>query len=87
MAFRDAQGQGLRVDGAPRFWASALPWSLEELNTASHRDDLPVSRATWLHLDGFLMGVGGDTGWTINVHQPYRILPGRHRWGCSLTVG
>ena len=87
MAFRDAQGHGLRVDGAPRFWASALPWSLEELNTASHRDDLPPSPATWLHLDGFLMGVGGDTGWTINVHQPYRILPGRHRWGCSLTLG
>ena len=87
LAVRDTHGKGLLVHGTPRLWASALPWSLEELATASHRDDLPASRATWLHLDGFLMGVGGDTGWSINVHQPYRIVPGRHRWGCRLSVG
>ncbi len=84
LAVRNAAGQGLLVQGLPRVAFSALPVALEQLASATHYDQVHADGLTWLHVDGFMMGVGGDTGWTINVHPPYRLLPGRFRWGCRL---
>ena len=74
-------GPGLMVMGLPCLHVSALPVALEDLERALLATDLVPRPGTVLHLDGWHMGLGGDTGWRQNVHPEYRILPGRYRYG------
>jgi len=76
----------LRVDGDPLLHFSALPVSPEDLIKARHEWELVPRNETFLILDGFHMGLGGDTGWTRNVHPEYLIGPGTYRWGASARI-
>jgi beta-galactosidase len=78
------QHLGVWADGGRPFRFSALHVSPRDLMAADHSWELKPSGKTWLILDGFHMGVGGDDGWTVNVHEEYRLLPGRYEWGCTL---
>jgi beta-galactosidase len=75
----DARGCGLSVQGMPLIHASALPVRLEDLRKAANLSELRWRDETSIHLDGFHMGVGGDTGWTRNVHPEWRLPPGHYR--------
>ena len=70
----DEKGQGLRfeAEGEP-FEMSVLPYSAAQLDSASHKEELPISRHTWVRLLAKQMGVGGDDSWGAPVHKPYRI--------------
>jgi beta-galactosidase len=76
----------LVVEGDPLFRFSALPVSPEDLMKIRHDWELVPKEQTFLILDGWHMGVGGDTGWTRNVHPEYLIGPGTYRWGASLRI-
>lgn len=76
----------LRVDGDPLFQFSALPVSPDDLIAARHDWELVPRKETFLMLDGFHMGLGGDTGWTRNVHPEYLIGPGTYRWAATIGV-
>lgn len=80
----DHTGNGLRVTGGENFHFSALPWSVQEYADADYEDQLPESAATVLTLDGAHAGLGGDTGWTKNIHPEYRIVPGRYLYRFTL---
>jgi len=83
-------GSGVRqltVSGDPRFRFSALPVSPADLATARHDWELTPRAETFLILEGWHMGVGGDTGWTRNVHPEYLIGPGTYLWSAKLQVG
>lgn len=84
LALSDRNGNQLDVSGAPLLHFSALPVSITQLTDAKHSWELTPRAETFLILDGWHMGVGGDTGWTQNVHPEYLILPGVYRWGCTL---
>jgi len=56
-----------------RFRFSALHVSPWDLMAADHSWELKPGKKTWLILDGAHMGVGGDDGWTVNVHEEYRL--------------
>jgi beta-galactosidase len=73
-------GSGLRFEAAPLFHFNALHASEKALMKAKHLHDLSLSKETYVHLDALHMGVGGDTGWTPNVHPEYLIQPGVFRW-------
>jgi len=73
-------GRGLLVEGSPLLHFSALPYPVEALLAAGHVYELPGSSAVALHLDGFHLGLGGDTGWTQNVHPEYLLPPGPYEW-------
>jgi beta-galactosidase len=77
----DADGSGLRVTGHPALHFSALHFTPEDLTGIGHHWELKPRREIFLTLDGWHMGLGGDTGWTLNVHREYRVLPGTYRWG------
>lgn len=68
----DEMGRGLRFEseGEP-FENSVLPYSAYELENASHREELPISRYTWVRLLGAQMGVGGDDSWGAPIHEQY----------------
>jgi len=66
-------GGKMRVVGnrIPAFRFSALHVSPWDLMAAEHSWELKPGTGTWLIVDGAHMGVGGDDGWTINVHEEY----------------
>jgi beta-galactosidase len=77
---------GLRVASAQPFQFSALPVGLRQLDETSHHHELKPEGATFLHVDGYHTGLGGDTGWTPNIHEPYLLHPGVYRFGFELTL-
>jgi len=73
--FAGADGTGLQVQcGKPLMGVSAWPYSMEDLETTTHDHQLPHRDFVTVNLDGWQMGVGGDTSWGLPVHNEYRIL-------------
>lgn len=86
LAVVDEAGAGLFVEGMPLLHASALPVRLEDLRDTANLADLKRRDETALHLDGFHMGLGGDTGWTRNVHPEFRLPPGQYRFSLRMRT-
>ena len=55
----DADGDGIRIEGAGSLSVSALPWSEMELLQAPHPHELPVSSGTHVRVDARTLGLGG----------------------------
>ena len=70
--------------GDKPFRFSALHVSPKDLMAADHSWELKPGKKTWLILDGFHMGVGGDDGWSVSVHPEYVLRPNRYTWSCTL---
>ncbi len=85
-ALVDAAGAGLIVRGLPLLHVSALKYRLEDLDGAQNYSALRPRDETNLYLDGYHMGLGGDTGWSRNVHPEYLLPPGDYRWGFGLLL-
>ncbi len=79
-------GPGLTVTGLPVFQFSALPVTPEELTVAGHDWELTPGGSTTLILDGWHLGLGGDTGWTRNVHAEFLVGPGTYCWRARLEL-
>jgi beta-galactosidase len=84
LALRDGAGAGLLVRGAPLFRFSALHVTVDDLMAADHVWKVTPRPEIWLHLDHRHMGVGGDTGWSRNVHPEYMVGPGTYEWSFVL---
>lgn len=70
----DQKGKGIRFEALDQpFEASVLPYSAQELDAASHREELPKPHYTWVRILARQMGVGGDDSWGAPVHRQYRI--------------
>ncbi len=65
----------LTVTAGRDFHFSVLPYSLEQYAKADYQDELG-ERGTYLHLDAWHTGVGGDTGWRRTIHPEYFIGDG-----------
>lgn len=78
LSVTDAASCGLRATGSTPFHFSALPWTIEQYTNASYEDGLGDSEGISLILDGKHAGLGGDTGWTKNIHAEYRIPSGQY---------
>ena len=83
-ALTDDAGNGLMALGLPIFHLDALHFSIEDLAKAKHYYELTPRPEVYLHLDALHMGLGGDTGWTPNVHEPYLIKPGKYQYTLRL---
>ena len=66
----------LRVTAGRDFHFSTLPWSMEQYAKADYQSDLGASDGVYLNLDAYHTGLGGDTGWTKNIHPQYYIGEG-----------
>ena len=72
-ARRTAAALTLRMADDTPFAFSALPNTAQELESAAHRDELPVTGRTVLTVMGAVRGVGGIDSWGTDVELPYRI--------------
>ena len=77
-------GTGLMIAGMPRLHVNAQHYRIADLAKARHNYDLTPTQDVVLHLDHRHMGLGGDTGWTLNVHEPYMIRPGTYHYSYRL---
>lgn len=55
------------------FAFSCLPYTAEELENATHIEELPVARRTVLCVMGAVRGVGGIDSWGADVEEKYHI--------------
>lgn len=70
----DSTASGIRfgADDAP-FAFSCLPYTAEELENATHHEELPPARRTVICIFGAVRGVGGIDSWGSDVEPAYRI--------------
>ena len=55
------------------FAFSCLPYTAQELENATHHEELPLPRRCVLSVLGAVRGVGGINSWGADVEEPYRI--------------
>lgn len=58
---------------AEPFAFSCLPYTAEELENATHLEELPLARRTVLVIAGAVRGVGGIDSWGSDVEEQYHI--------------
>lgn len=76
LEIRNEEGRGMKIWGSSLFHFSALPWTIEQYDRAAYQEELGESKGISLVLDGWHAGLGGDTGWSKNIHPEYRIPKG-----------
>lgn len=71
---RDLPASSLTVEAADQPFAfSCLPYTAEELENATHHEELPPARRTVLCVLGAVRGVGGINSWGEDVEPAYHI--------------
>ena len=84
IALTDDDGAGLMVIAEDKLHFDALHYTIQDLERAGHPYELTRLDEVVLHLDGWHMGVGGDDGWTSQVHKEFLIQPGEYRYAVRL---
>ncbi len=86
MTLADSSGHGLRVSsvGQPICFA-VWPYTLQDLEQATHDYDLPRRDTCVLNIDHLLHGVGGDNSWGALTHPQYT-LPGNKPYEYSFKL-
>lgn len=75
IALTDAGGTGLLAVGLPHLSVSAWPYTMEDLEAATHTNELPRRDTITVNLDYRQTGVGGDDGWGARPHAEYTLDP------------
>lgn len=71
---KPCMASALRIAMADRPFAfSCLPYTAEELENATHHEELPPARRTVLCVCGAVRGVGGINSWGADVEEAYHI--------------
>ncbi|HHV11539.1 MAG TPA: beta-galactosidase small subunit [Clostridiales bacterium] len=72
-----AKGQevfGIRFAGKDQDFAfSCIPYTAQELENATHQEELPAARRTVISILGAVRGVGGINSWGADVEPEYHI--------------
>ena len=83
--FTNATGVGLKITGLEPLNFSAWPFTLADLEKASHDYELPRRDTITVNIDHQLHGVGGDNSWGARTHSEYT-LPGGKPYGYAFTL-
>lgn len=64
----------LQFDSIEKEFAfSCIPYTAEEMENATHQEELPLARRTVVSILGAVRGVGGINSWGADVEDSYRI--------------
>ena len=74
-AWTNEEDVGLMAIGAPLLNVSAWPYTMQDLEDATHINQLPTRDNITVNLDYRQMGIGGDDGWTWRAqpHPEYKL--------------
>ena len=73
LALTNKDGAGLLAVGMPLLSASAWPFTMDDLQKATHTNELPRRKTITVNLDYKQMGVGGDDSWGARTHPEYTL--------------
>ncbi len=76
----------LTFTAARPFHFSALPYSTDACAKAAYQDELETDGYHYLSLDAYHAGLGGDNGWTKNIHPEYQIGRGYYPFDFTMTI-
>ena len=76
VTFINQDGVGLRITGLPRVDISAWPYTMEDLEAATHHYQLPDRPFYSIQVDDRQRGVGGNNSWGLKPLDQYRLLEG-----------
>lgn len=83
----DTDKQSLLTFAAAKpFHFSALPYSTDAYAKADYQDELKKDGYHYLSLDAYHAGLGGDNGWTKNIHPEYQIGRGYYPFDFTMTL-
>ncbi len=86
VALTDSTGAGLRITAGKELINFAVwPFTISDLERATHDYQLPRRDTLTLNVDLQLKGVGGDNSWGARTHPEYT-LPGNQPYEYSFTL-
>ncbi|TWU42973.1 Beta-galactosidase [Novipirellula aureliae] len=85
MRIGNHSGRGLTLVGDQPLSMSVLPFTIHDIEAATHPFDLPRRPFNRVFVDYKLHGVGGDNSWGAKTHPPYT-LPGNEPYEFSFTI-
>ncbi len=83
---KDETGTGIRVTGGVPFHFDIHDYSVSACDQAAYEDELVRDGRITLNLDYLHAGLGGDNGWTKNIHKEYCIGKGYYHYGFTIEV-
>uniref|UniRef100_A0A7N0VC89 beta-galactosidase n=1 Tax=Kalanchoe fedtschenkoi TaxID=63787 RepID=A0A7N0VC89_KALFE len=92
VTFQNKDGIGLYASvygTSPFMQMNASFYSVQELDRATHNEDLVEGDTVEVHLDHKHMGIGGDDSWSPSVHEEYLIKPTPYSFSirlCPITA-
>lgn len=93
LTLKNAEGQGVKIEGQQPVGFSALNISTEDLDPGKKKSqrhpsdlDLDSKEAVYLHLDYKQRGVGGDDSWGRLPHDAYRLLDKQYRYSYIISL-
>jgi len=78
---RELNYGGWKLSGSFHFGVSR--YSQQQLMECSHRHLLREEPGTWLNIDGFHMGVGGDDSWSPSVSPDFLLSAGHYTYSVT----
>ncbi|TWU42484.1 glycoside hydrolase family 2 TIM barrel-domain containing protein [Novipirellula artificiosorum] len=85
MTLTDSKGRGIEIVGSEPLSMSAWPYTISDVELASHPYELPRRDFNMVFVDLKLHGVGGDNSWGAKTHPEYT-LPGDQPYSYSFTL-
>ncbi|ALB45144.2 glycoside hydrolase family 2 [Clostridium beijerinckii NRRL B-598] len=83
---KDKLNHGICISGAVPFHFDIHDYSIAACDRANYEDELIRDGNIYLNVDYLHAGLGGDTGWTKNIHPEYRIGKGYYHYQIAIEV-
>ena len=81
-----ADDRKVKVTSAGHFHFDIHPFSIGQYDNAAYENELGTSDSVFLHIDYKHAGLGGDNGWTKNIHDEYKIEKGIYVYKITLEI-
>lgn len=78
------EGTGIMVEGFHPIHIDVHRNSVEDYTRAMHTIDLKPRNEIYINIDHIHSGLGGDSGWSKNIHEEFRVNPGRYNYKFTL---
>ena len=78
VTFTNKSGRGIKIKGLPHVDISAWPYTMSDLETATHDYQLPHRSFYSIQVDYKQRGVGGNNSWGLTPLDKYRLLDSQY---------